>query len=83
MDIQDTELLTHNSFREVINLISIEKINNGYLVENIGGKRAFPGLDDLFDHLLLIFEGKITISTLLFFCLFSGESLGATGRNSP
>ena len=58
MDIQDTELLTHNSFREVINLISIEKINNGYLVENIGGKRAFPGLDDLFDHLLLIFEGK-------------------------
>lgn len=28
---------------------------------------------------LLIFEGKITISTLLFFCLFCGVSFGATG----
>lgn len=37
----------------------IERITNGYmLVDDIGQKHAFPSIQELFEHILLVLEGK-------------------------
>ncbi len=50
-------------------MIEIEQIDNGFIVNEHGSKRAFLTLEEVFSFLLIAFEGRAST--------FTGESYGA------
>ena len=49
-------------------IMKIEKVKNGYIVNDISGKEVFRNIQELFEHLLIVFEGKADC--------FTGDSYG-------
>lgn len=48
--------------------MEIEKVSNGYIAKDVIDKEVFLTIKELFEHLLLIYEGKSDS--------FSGDSYG-------
>ena len=49
-------------------MVSIEQVNNGYIVSLPSGKKVYTSLDDVFQELLGHFEGR--------YAWFDGEAYG-------